>query len=275
MSRMDLIAVVIVIAVMFGTVKMLLKRQLPPGSEGVTRFPPQAAPVVVGLVLTRRIERFLILMAVVALLLGWWALAGAPLPAWLTVAPRELPAPPEAAVAAHLGPWVAWLGEVLVLRGRQLSGWGAATLIVAALPILGPLVYLGGEALFILINRRHLSAFQCSRLRDRHRFYARIFLWFLLLLALAWIEALLLFGPWRLIDVGDVRVYGEWTLAHLRPFGAIVLLPALILLWAFLFGRWVTARTTRYDPRRERFTRAAWWIAWPLAILFFSATWWL
>lgn len=273
MSRMDLIAVIIVIAVMFGTVKMLLKRRLPPKSSGSTKSLTRVSPAAVGLMLTRRIERFLILVAILALLLGGWALAGAPLPAWLTVGPREIPAPPETAFAANLVPWVVWLGEVLAIRGRQLSGWGAATLIVAAFPILVPLVYLGGEALFILINRRRLYSYQPSVVGTSHYwFYAQVFLWFLLLLALVWAEMLLLFGPWRLIEVGDVHLYEGWTLEHLRPFGAIVLLPALMLLWAFLFGRyWV--RRPFYE--HERLARAAWWIAWPLAILFFSATWWL
>ena len=271
MSRMDLIAVIIVIAVMFGTAKFLIKRRIRPGSNGSTKFPTLVSPAAVGLMLTRRIERFLILAAVIALLLGGWALAGAPLPAWLTVGPREIPAPPETAFAANLVPWVAWLGEVLAIRGRQLSGWGAATLIVAALPVILPLVYLGGEALFILINRRRLYSYQSSRLHNRRWFYARLFLWFLLLLALVWVETLLLFGPWLLIEVGEVHLYKGWTLEHLRPFGVVLLLPALILLWAFLFGRWV--RTLFLPPKR--LARAAWWIAWPLAILFFSAIWWL
>ena len=272
MSRMDLIAVIIVIAVMFGTAKMLLKRRLPPKSRGSTPSRTLVSPAAVGLVLTRRIERFLILVAVIALLLGGWALAGAPLPAWLTVGPREIPAPPETAFAANLMPWVTWLGEVLAIRGRQLSGWGAATLIVAALPVLVPLVYLGGEALFILINRRRLYSYQSSVVGNSHRFYGRLFLWFLPLLALVWVETLLLFGPWLLIEVGEVRLYGDWTLEHLRPFGAVLLLPALILLWAFLLGRyWVRRPFYMY----KGLARAAWWIAWPLAILFSSAIWWL
>lgn len=274
MSLMDLIAVVIVIAVMFGTVKMLLKRRLPPKSSGSTKHLTLVSPAAVGLMLTRRIERFLILLAILVLLLGWWALAGAPLPAWLTVAPRAIPAPPGTAFAANLVPWVVWLGEVLAIRGRQLSGWGAASLIVAALPILVPLGYLGGEALFILINRRRLYSYQPSVVETSHWLYGRFFLWFLLLLALVWAELLLLFGPQLLIEVGEVRrLYGGWTLEQLlRPFGVVLLLPALMLLWAFLFGRyWV--RRPFYE--HKRLARAAWWIAWPLAILFFSATWWL
>ena len=274
MSRMDLIAVIIVIAVMFGMVKMLLKRRIPPGSDGSPKYPTLVSPAAIGLVLTRRIERFLILVAILALLLGGWALAGAPLPAWLTVGPREIPAPPGTAFAANLMPWVAWLGEVLAIRGRQLSGWGAATLIVAALPVLVPLVYLGGEALFILINHRRLYSYQSLRLHNRRWFYAQLFLWFLLLLALVWAELLLLFGPQLLIEVGEVRrLYGGWTLEQLlRPFGVVLLLPALILLWAFLLGRyWVRWPLFKH----KRLARAAWWIAWPLAILFSSAIWWL
>ncbi len=134
MSRMDLIAVIIVITAALGTAEFLCKRHLPlaPAARNARQTETEERARF-GLAVVRVIGEALHLMVLIGVLLVLWGAAGAPLPANVQSA-HELPERPQVSIFLDIVPWVAWFGDALVVFVRQIPLWLFILLLILFLP---------------------------------------------------------------------------------------------------------------------------------------------